>query len=461
MKKGKDIIINNQNYTTLEGFIDVPENWVAPSERRLQLPVFIVKSTAKTPAEPIFWLDGGPGYSNILTAKKIASPTSAKLLEQHDLVCVGYRGVDGSTILKSKKISKAMNGLGHKMLSDKSLNNVEVKLKEYQIELQQKGININNYTMLDVIEDFEYVRKTFGYERINLLSNSYGTRLALLYSYKYPEVLKRSVMIGANPPGHFVWYPEKTEQILGIYDSIYKSQNNPEYKGSIKQAMKTAFEKMPKRWSMFKLDADKIKAGTFAALFTKDMAGLVFEAYFRAANKGDYSYLYMTQKFVDMGAGAEAIGEMIAKAISADYEKDVDYRKTLRGENTVLGGNVSMQYWGIASAFKVKIIPEEYRKCRMSSTETLVISGDLDVSTPGDYARDELMPFLQNGEQLILKNMSHADIFNSTMTNPDFLHKYFDAGMVDKSSIATTDSIDFKPKMKFGKVKIFVMGVIM
>ncbi|NOT94242.1 hypothetical protein [Ferruginibacter sp.] len=219
---------------------------------------------------------------------------------------------------------------------------------------------------------------------------------------------------------------------------------------------------MPKRWSIFKLDADKIKAGTFSVLFKKDMVGMVAKAYFKAANKGDYSLLYAMQKFVDIGIKSTgAIGEMSAKGFSADYQEGVDYRKTLKGNATVLGGNISIGYWGIASAFKIKMIPEEYRKPRMSSTETLVISGDLDVSTPSDYARDELMPFLKNGEQLILRNMSHEDIITEALKSPDLLSKYFDAGIVDKSSIIAIGTIDFKPKMKFGKVKIFVMGVVM
>lgn len=462
IKKGKDIVINNQTYTTLEGFIDVPENWEAPGQRRLQLPIFIVKSPAEKPVEPIFWFDGGPGYSNILNPKKIVSRTSsAKLLENHDFVCIGYRGVDGSTILKSKKINKAMQGLNHKMLSDESLDNVEEKIKEYQNQLKNSGIDINNYTILDVIEDFEYARKLLGYKTIHSLSVSYGTRVALLYSYKYPEVIKRNVMIGANPPGHFIWYPQKTEQIIDMYDSIYKAQGNIMYGSSLKETMKKAFDKMPKRWSLFKLDADKIKAGTFAALFTKDMAGLVFDAYFKAANKGDYSLLYAMQKFVDIGTKGAAIGEMSAKGFSADYQEGMDYRKTLKDESTVLGGTVSMQYWGIASAFIMKMLPEEYRKLRVSSTETLVISGDLDVSTPSDYARDELMPSLKNGEQLILKNMSHADIFKKVIKNSEFLSKYFNTGEIDKSEILKVDTIDFIPKMKFGKAKIFVMGLIM
>lgn len=191
------------------------------------------------------------------------------------------------------------------------------------------------------------------------------------------------------------------------------------------------------------------------------MVGVVLEGYLKAVNKGDYSYLYLMQKFIDIGASDMIFGEMASKGFSADYQKDVEYRKILKGESTVLGGNISMLYWGIASAFKMKMIPEEYRKSKMLLTETLVISGNLDVSTPSDFAKDELMPFLKNGEQIIMKDMSHVDIITKAFKIPDFLSKYYDTGKVEKAEILKTEPIDFKPSMKFSKIKIFIMGLIM
>lgn len=458
---GKDILIDNKNYLTLRGNIEVPEDYKNPNSRKILLPIFIVKSSNNNPTEPIFWLDGGPGSSNILSEKSITSSNPAKILENHDLVCVGYRGVDGTTILKSKKINKAIKGLNNKLLSDESLNNIEDKIKEYQYHLKLQNIDLNNYTMLDVIEDLEVVRKQQGYKKINILSNSYGTRLALLFSYKYPTVLNKTVMIGANPPGHFIWNPEKTESILTKYDSLYKSQNTIDYKGSIKEMMKKSFDNMPKKWSIFKLDADKIKVGTFTSLFSKDMAGVVFEAYNRAANNNDYSYLYVMQKMVDISSSGIVFGEMSSKGVPADFVKGTNYREILNGDNTILGGNLSKLYWGIASAWELKKMPEEYQRCRESFSETLVISGDLDVSTPSDYSRDELMPFLKNGQQIILKNMSHHDIFFKTLMTPNFLSDYFDKGIINKEAINTSETVDFKPSMKFSKFQIFIMGLVM
>lgn len=457
----KDIAIESKNYSTFRGTIEVPEDYENPNSRKIQLPVFIVKSSNNNPTEPVFWLDGGPGASNILSESKIISANPSKLLANHDLVCIGYRGVDGSTILKSKKVNKALKGKRNELLSEQSLNNIEGKIKEYQAQLQEQNIDLNNYTILDVIEDLEIVRKHQGYKKVNVLSVSYGTRVALLYSYKYPEVINRTVMIGANPPGHFIWNPEKTESILTKYDSLYKNQNAVDYKGSIKEIMKKSFDKMPKRWSVFKLDADKIKVGTFTSLFSKDMAGLVFEAYNRAANNNDYSYLYVMQKMVDMANSRTVFGEISSKGVNADFVEGTNYRKTLQGDNTILGGNISKLYWGVSSAWQIRTIPEEYRKCRETSAETLIISGDLDISTPSDNAKDELMPYLKNGHQIILKNMSHSDIFLKTMMTPNFLSDYFDSGVINKDSITTPDSINLKPLMQFSNSQIFIMGLVM
>jgi pimeloyl-ACP methyl ester carboxylesterase len=43
--------------------------------------------------------------------------------------------------------------------------------------------------MVDVIADFENARNALGYDRINLMSASYGTRVALLYAYLHPATV--------------------------------------------------------------------------------------------------------------------------------------------------------------------------------------------------------------------------------------------------------------------------------
>jgi pimeloyl-ACP methyl ester carboxylesterase len=462
LKAGKIILINQKSYATLNGFIDVPEDYSKPSSRRLQIPFYVVKSPSGSTSEPIFWLDGGPGGSNIVSEKKIISTNPTALLANHDFVCVGYRGVDGSTVLQSKKINKAMKGLNHQLLSQESLNNIKSKIKKYTTELKTNGIGISHYNILNVIEDIENVRKFLNYKKINFLSVSYGTRVALLYSYKYPKNLHRTVMIGACPPGYFLAKPYQAEKTIAFYDSLYKIQVKPDNKISIREAIKKSFDNLPKRWSIYKLDADKIKAGTASALYSRGFALFTFNAYFDAVNKGDFSGLFALQKIQDMNNKA-VVGDAFAKTVSADMNSENVDENYLKGnqDSTLLGNNIFTIYQSMAKVWGIESIQKEFTTCRISEKETLIISGDLDFRTPAYIVEKELLPYLKNGKHIVLKNMSHIDILANTMKSQDFLQQYFDTGKVNESLLQKVESIDFQPKKGIGKAKIFVLGFIM
>lgn len=457
ISRTEEVIIDNKKFEAYEGFIDVPENYETGNSQRIQIPVFIIKSSNRNPQEPVFWLDGGPGGSNIVTRSKIDLPSAANTLQNHDFVCIGYRGVDGSVKLASEKLTKAFKGLDNKLLSEKSIKNIKDRITDYKKELKKKNIDINNYNILNVIEDMETVRKQMGYRKINLLAVSYGTRIALIYSYKYPEIINRTLMIGATPPGYFLARPEQSEEVIEKYDQVYKEQTNTHF--PIKETMKTAFENLPKRWSVFKLDADKIKAGTVNALYNVGFAVSVFDAYKKAALNKDYSGLFMLQKLSDI-SHPKVMGDVYAKTVSADWENDKDYEKEIRNSKTILGGNVSLLYAATAKEWNMESIPSIYQKCQNSNTETLIISGNLDHRTPPNIVEKELMPYLARGRHIILKNSSHIDILSIVMKNQTQLQNYFDDGKIDETKIEVPEKVDFTPKLKMSKTKIFLFGIV-
>ena len=226
--------------------------------------------------------------------------------------------------------------------------------------------------------------------------------------------------------------------------------------------MQRAFDNLPRRWATFRLDADKIKAGTTGMLYARGSAVWAFNAYFKAANEGDFSELYMLQKIFEMSNKA-IIGDVYAKTVSADWENTIDLptREQFRNSSTLLGNNISAIYGSTAHAWSIKSIPDEYKKCRVSEDEVLVISGDLDFRTPADITNRELMPFLKNGKHIVLKNMSHSDILLNVMKSQDFLYQYFESGIVDESLIRSVPVLDLTSQSRLGKVKIFVAGLIM
>jgi len=81
--------------------------------------------------------------------------------------------------------------------------------------------------------------------------------------------------------------------------------------------------------------------------------------------------------------------------------------------------------------------------------QTLLISGSVDFSTPPDYAT-ELLKSLENGKQVILKEMGHFDdIINlqrAALTN--LLVRFYDEGVVDDSKYVY-DPMNFEPQVNF------------
>jgi pimeloyl-ACP methyl ester carboxylesterase len=56
------------------------------------------------------------------------------------------------------------------------------------------------YGTHDAVRDLEDVRKVLGYERIDILGISYGTRITWLYARKFPSRLRSVILLSPNPP---------------------------------------------------------------------------------------------------------------------------------------------------------------------------------------------------------------------------------------------------------------------
>jgi pimeloyl-ACP methyl ester carboxylesterase len=96
--------IGEEEYSADFGVLTVPENRSRSGSRLIHIPFLRIRSRAQNPAEPIFALAGGPGASNVSWNRGVAWT----FLAEHDFVVVGYRGVDGSTVLDCPEVSEAM-----------------------------------------------------------------------------------------------------------------------------------------------------------------------------------------------------------------------------------------------------------------------------------------------------------------------------------------------------------------
>src|ERR671937_24226 len=83
------------------GTLVVRENRHDPQSRLIALPVKRIRARSAQPGVPIFRLQGGPGITNMSFAE------ASRFADRHDVVLVGYRGVDGSSTLDCREVTSA------------------------------------------------------------------------------------------------------------------------------------------------------------------------------------------------------------------------------------------------------------------------------------------------------------------------------------------------------------------
>ena len=448
-------VARDVEYAAECGILIVPENRYDEASRLIALPIRRIPAASDAPAEPIFYLTGGPGQSNMSYSRV------EWFHENHDIVLVGYRGVDGTVYLGCPEVTAAM-GSGLPLMSREGMAAQGEAYAVCAKRLIAEGNDLDGYTLLEVVDDVEAARHALGYERINLESGSYGTRLALIYTWRYPDRVHRNAMVSVNPPGRFWWDGAILEQQILRYSKLcdadeYCSSRTEDLAASIQ----TALDNMPKRWLFLSVDRDSVLFATFIGLYSVDGAATTFDVWLAAAD-GDYSGMaLLSAAFMFMLPADFAWGDSASKAYSSEYDFDptADYVAEVTPGPYLIGSPGSSMGWSSAGVWPANKIPDEYRRVQPSSVETLMLSGTLDVSTPAQNARDQLLPMMENAQQVVLSEFAHTGdlIFLQREATRHLLTTFFATGEVD-DSLYEPNTVNFEPKWGLPLIAKLVVG---
>ena len=124
------------------GTLVVPENRADPRSRLIALPVIRVLARSSHPLAPIFRLNGGPGVTNM------TFPDASRLAAQHDVVMVGYRGVDGSSVLNCPEVTAALENSAD-FLGKASLTAYSRAFASCAKRLEREGVDLAGYTLAE------------------------------------------------------------------------------------------------------------------------------------------------------------------------------------------------------------------------------------------------------------------------------------------------------------------------
>lgn len=437
------------------GSLEVLERRSLSGSRLISIPVRRVAATGASPAEPLFHLSGGPGQSNL-------HPFSSDyFIERHDYVMVGYRGVDGPVSLDCPEVIDAIKASGD-LLETEALERVARAFEACSYRLRSAGVNLDGYTIADVADDLEEARRALGYESINILAESYGTRVALVYAMKYPASIRRMILIGTNPPGHMVWSAAVSDSLLRRYAELWQQDSAASRRApDLEAVFRTVNRSMPKRWLVFPIHEGTVKASVFSFLFHRETAAQAFDAYVAAAN-GDPSGLWL------ISAASAYIypdivnwGDNASKAVSADFEQGRDYIREMSPEGALHGAPLGSFLWAPAQAgcWPITMMNDEYRRARPCSVQTLFLSGSLDFSTPAENVERELVPLFPNGRHVVLAEMGHvSDLWNTAPAQTkDILTSFLEGGVVVQESPEVIP-MSFELTMGFPAIAKLIVG---
>jgi pimeloyl-ACP methyl ester carboxylesterase len=431
------------------GTLVVPESRNKAHSRLIALPVTRIHARSAQPGVPIFRLEGGPGRTNMQFGN------ASRFADKHAVVLVGYRGVDGSVRLDCPEVESA---LGHSTdyLAEKSLRAYGTALRSCAHRLTDDGVDLAAYGLPRQVDDMEAARKALGYKQIDLLSESAGTRTALIYAWRHPSSIHRSVMIGVNPPGNFLWDTKATDEQIHKYSDLCANdescrQRTDDLAATLEQTP------IPDHFWFLPIKRGNVRVATFYGLMesTSDAAPIsapMTLSSWLSADHGDASGFWLQSLLGDFAFPKQFVWGQLASASRVDAGKAKRYFSS--GDHrteSILGDPGTRFIWGggrLADAWPASPDENDYDRVRTSSVSTLLIGGALDSTTPPQIATKQLLPYLPNGHQVVLAGMGHTDSFwaQQPKAGTHLVNTYLDTGRVDKSRY-TPMTVDFTPEV--------------
>ena len=313
--------------------------------------------------------------------------------------------------------------------------------------LRDKGVDLAGYSLPERVDDLELARQALGYGPIDLVSESARHAHAMIYAWRYPQSIHRSVMIGVNPPGHFLWDAKTTGEQIGRYAALCAQATDCRNRTP-----------RPRR-----LDALRLRQHPEPLLVPADQEGQrprsrILRPHQRHRRRRRPACRPADDRHAALaGQGRRRRRRLAALRLRRDSSfpraqvwgdvaavarTDAAYGRrffaTGADRGSVIGSPGTDLVWAggrLLDAWPANPDENEYNRVRDSNVGTLLIGGQLDFATPPQNATRELLPHLPNGHQVVLPKLGHADDFWAY--EPDastrLIDTYLDSGRVDTS----------------------------
>lgn len=462
-----------------ENLIFVPENRNTPQSRTIALHFFRFPAKEKSNLPPVVFLGAGPGepYSvEVFYKGKRAEAWRYELKfvnQKRDILLINQRGNSNCPGLPISAFIYRWNN-GGRLDQPFDLAKMNQNRKEAYAEAiktyTEQGIDLAGYNFIHFVDDIEAVRKKLGYEKLALIGNSFGSQWGLGYMQRYPERVDRAFFSGVEPLDHNYDDPEGIWKVLEKIEAYAQTDEKIAShlpKGGLLEAFKTVIERLEKTPQYVDISIDGTP--TTVAVGADDLRYVLTYPEVRSYRaeieswpkfilelyNGDYTTLASISQGRIYNSSSLMINPLVNNSLGISPKRAAQLNS--RPAKRWLG-EYNDHYVFTRDICPSPKVPEGFTQHQKHAIPTLIIQGDMDMSTPYENATF-LMQYLEKGHLITVQrgfhNAKRALIFaDSNLMNQIYAFMNVDFEQTDfstfKQSLPDTYAL---PEFEFWEIE--------
>lgn len=466
-----------------ENLIMVPENRSNPQSRTIGVHFIKLNAQQRTNLPPVFYLRGGPGeatspkefytfYTRSKHSKALAFEV-ATLNQKRDVILISQRGASraGGLPMFHFKYQYYVGSKTQAFDPQKSGQRQAKALKDTLCYYQKIGVDPAGYDIINLIDDIEDVRKYYGYSKLALVGNSFGSQTALAYLKHYPKRVDRALLSAVEPLSHGYDDPDEVWKVLQRVAAY--AQADPAIKNHLPAigllgALKTIVKRLEKKPLQVTFELPR-KGKQTVTIGVHDFHQNIFYAFAKGRRKrletwpkyinelynGDYRTLAYAALRGRVGHETENIMSIQidnSLGISPQREKLLNTRKSVRWLGEINAASKSTR-----GATTSAVVSDDFRTPQVTQVPMVLIHGELDKNTPLSNATF-LMKYLKNGHLITTQRGVHSNKWDLFLANKDvgtkilrFMEMDFTKTSFQEFKKTLPDTYAFAP-LKFSKI---------
>jgi len=407
------------------GTLYVPENRADPNSRIIGVGFARFRASQPTGAPPTFHLPGGPGGS-LLTGLKQSNRQLMrwlKLIAQYrrvgDVVFVDQRGFSerGDRLMFKYRTPEEPLDKGTSLARSTA---AFVELSRAAVaEFAGKGIDLRGYTVKELADDVNDLRRALGYDRITLVATSFGSQWSFAIMRRHPDIVMRALLSGIEPLDY--GYDMPSHVFAAVQRMWWEAEKDPRFKpylpeGGLAAAAREVLRRLERAPAKVTVKVKDPKTGEMPVI---TLGPEDFRRSFPMGTNGPAFLLSLYHEQYDRWAFSALAGRrsretefpLIGALIDTSLGVTPRREHLLRTD----AGTEFLGQWNFDSYLATKDIwptadvGDEFRTEVVSRIPVVFAQGDWDTSTPVENALN-IAPYFPNGRLMIATHGGHGVI---------------------------------------------------